>query len=60
MTPFPSEPVDRHARFIAAFCEDLASADYRRGGRTPRADAIACDGAAVANANPGNLTLPTR
>jgi hypothetical protein len=41
MTPFPSEPVDRHARFIAAFCEDLASADYRRGGRTPRADGAA-------------------
>jgi hypothetical protein len=34
--------LDGHSRLIAAWCEDLASPDFRRTGRTPRADAV-CD-----------------
>ena len=34
------DPVRRHSRMIAAFCDDLASPDYRRCGGTPRADAL--------------------
>ena len=41
-----SDPLARHARFIAAFCDDLASTDYRRAGATPRADAAAQGGRA--------------
>ena len=36
----PADPLIRHNRLIAALCEDLASRDYRRTGRTPRADAL--------------------
>ena len=41
MKPPPVEPVARHARFIAALCDDLASRDFLRTGKTPRADAVA-------------------
>ena len=34
------DPLRRHNRMIAAFCDDLASPDYRDFGRTPRADAL--------------------
>jgi hypothetical protein len=44
MNPLAADPLRRHARFIAAFCEDLASAEYRRAGTTPRADAAAAGG----------------
>jgi len=35
-----THPLDSHSRLIAAWCEDLASPDFRRTGRTPRADAV--------------------
>ena len=41
MKPYHPDAIDRHARFIAAFCEDLASPDFRRAGETPLADALA-------------------
>jgi hypothetical protein len=40
MNPLPADPLARHGRFIAAWCDDLASRDLLRTGRTPRADAI--------------------
>jgi hypothetical protein len=32
--------LDRHRKLIAAWCEDLASPEFLRTGRTPRADAV--------------------
>ena len=40
MHDLPADPLTRHNRLIAALCEDLASRDYLRTGRTPRADAL--------------------
>jgi hypothetical protein len=41
MKPFPLTPVEQHARFMAAICEDFATADFLRTGSTPRADRVA-------------------
>ena len=41
MKPLPGDPMARHGRFIAALCDDLASREYLRTGKTPRADAAA-------------------
>jgi hypothetical protein len=41
MKPLPADAMARHGRFIAALCDDLASRDFLRTGRTPRADAVA-------------------
>ena len=40
MTPFPTDPMAQHQRFMAAFCRDLASGDVSKG-KTPQADAVA-------------------
>lgn len=41
MKPLPADPMGRHARFIAALCEDFASPEFMRTGKTPRAAAVA-------------------
>lgn len=41
MEPFPANPVDQHARFMAALCEDFSSPEFLRTGRTPNADRVA-------------------
>lgn len=40
MKPLPTDPMARHARFIAALCDDFASPEFMRSGKTPRADAV--------------------
>lgn len=40
MKPVPTDPMAQHARFIAALCDDFASPDFARDGKTPRADAV--------------------
>ena len=68
--PQPIDPALAHRRLIAALCDDLASPDYRRSGRTPRADALLAGtngnepapapsgvGAALAGARDGNPEL---
>lgn len=41
MKPLPADPMLRHSRLIDAFRADLASPEFIRTGRTPRADAVA-------------------
>jgi hypothetical protein len=40
MKPLPADPMARHARFIAALCEDFATPEFMRTGKTPRANAV--------------------
>jgi hypothetical protein len=40
MNPLPTDPMARHARFIAALCADLETPAFLRTGKTPRADAV--------------------
>jgi hypothetical protein len=47
MKPLPTDPAERHARFIAALCDDFATSDFLRTGRTPRADAVAAVSQAI-------------
>jgi hypothetical protein len=41
MRPLPADPAGRHARLIAAFCEDLADPAFALTGEAPRAAAMA-------------------
>ena len=52
MKPFPADPVAAHSRFMAAWLEDLGSAEFRRAGSTPRADAAAAASRAQRQAKP--------
>lgn len=47
MKPLPTDPMARHARFVAALCDDFASPEFLRTGKTPRADALVATADAI-------------
>jgi hypothetical protein len=59
MRALPTDPMGRYYRHFGAFLEDIASPDFLRTGKTPRADAVIAVMRAQ-DAAAGSLALPDR